>query len=343
MAKILVTGAAGQVGSRLVRQLLARDYEVKGLILPNDPMANRIEGLDIEVVEGNLLDAQVAASVVEGIDAIINTANLVRPLPGMGASEFFDNNVKGTFNLLQAAAKKADVLERLVHVSSSAVYPQSSAFRAHAYDPIDEQHPKRFQGVYGLTKAINEDTVNAHARESGLRTAMIRPAGVVSGEAILSRFNVGGVIDALKGGQRFPEGTLYLADGSQPWVELAAAAESRDQGCSVTDNEGRPWLARVIDARDVAQGCICALESGAALGEAFNVSCPRTIAQPEAARVIGELAGTSVFECQVPVRMLADLDCSKAKAMIGFDPQYGMREMVESALAVQRGESDGYS
>ena len=59
MSLILVTGAAGQVGSRLVRQLLGRNYEVRGLILPGDPNRSRLNGLEIEVVEGNMLDMAV--------------------------------------------------------------------------------------------------------------------------------------------------------------------------------------------------------------------------------------------------------------------------------------------
>ncbi len=56
MSKVLVTGAAGQVGARLVRQLLARNYEVRGTLLPDDPAAERIAGLEVERAAGDLRD-----------------------------------------------------------------------------------------------------------------------------------------------------------------------------------------------------------------------------------------------------------------------------------------------
>ena len=84
MSKVLVTGAAGQVGARLVRQLLARNYEVRGTLLPEDPAADRLAGLDIERVEGDLREPEFVREAVEGVDAVLHTANLV------GAQHFFD-------------------------------------------------------------------------------------------------------------------------------------------------------------------------------------------------------------------------------------------------------------
>ena len=66
MKRVLVTGACSQVGSRVVRQLLARNYDVRGLVLPGDAARSRLDGLDIEVMEGNLLDMAVAPRTVDG-------------------------------------------------------------------------------------------------------------------------------------------------------------------------------------------------------------------------------------------------------------------------------------
>ena len=52
--KILVAGAAGQVGCRLVRQLLDHNHEVRGTAIQDDPCLDRLEGLDIELVQGDL-------------------------------------------------------------------------------------------------------------------------------------------------------------------------------------------------------------------------------------------------------------------------------------------------
>ncbi|MGQ9553502.1 MAG: NAD-dependent epimerase/dehydratase family protein [Anaerolineae bacterium] len=343
MAKVLVTGAAGQVGCRLVRQLLAKDYEVKGLILPNDPARSRLNGLAVQIVEGDLLDPAVAESAVADVDAVIHTANLVGPLPGMSESAFFDNNVRTTFHLARAAGRKADKLQRFVHISSSSVYPSDSHEVATCYTPIDEVHPLRPRAVYPLSKLIGENIVWATMRETGLPVAVIRPSGIASGDSILGRWNVGFVAIILRAGQSHPESELYMRDGRELWRELEAAAPSKETPCAITDDKGRPWIYRPVDARDVAHACVCALESPAAVGEAFNAAAPEPIYYPEAAEVLSEATGLPVFKWQVPVRWVFDLTIAKAKTLIGYRPRWGIREMVADAVKFRKGESDGMS
>lgn len=341
MAKVLVTGADGQVGCRLVRQLLARNYEVRALILPDDPMRSRLAGLEVETVEGNLLDPDTASTAVAGVDAVCHTANLVGAPKGMSESAFFDNNVRTTFHLARAAGAVADKLQRFVHISSSSVYPSDTHQYAAAYVPIDEAHPLRPRGVYPLSKLIGEDIVWATMRETGLQVAVIRPSGIVSGDSILGRWTVGFVCSILADGQAHPESELYMRDGRQLARELEAAAPDKAAPCAATDEKGRPWIYTPVDARDVAHALVCALESPAAVGEAFNAEAPQPIAYPVAAQALSEATGLPVFSYSLPVRWYFDMSIAKARALIGYQPRWGIREMIADAIAYRKGESDG--
>lgn len=340
--RVLVTGAAGQVGSRLVRQLLAKDHEVKGLILPEDPSRSRLDGLDVELVESNLLDMAVCEGAMEDVDAIIHTANLVGMPPGMSETDMFNNNVISTFNLVSAASKQADRLHRFVHISSSSVYPNDAQTIATEYNPVDEMHPLRPEGPYPLSKLAGEEIVGGYTRQTGLRTAILRPSGICSGTAILGRWSVAFVCNILRAGQRSPRGSLYMPDGTELWHDLEAAAESKEQPCAITSTSGEPWVYQLVDARDVAHGCVCALENDSEPGEAFNISAPEPITFGEAAEVISQMTGLPILKWQVPVRWLFDLSNKKAREKINYQPKWGISEMIESALAVQSGESDGF-
>ena len=299
IAKILVTGAAGQVGCRLVRQLLNLDYEVRATVLPDDPNASRVDDLDIEIAAVDLTDSQATDKAVAGCDGIIHCAVLINPLEGMSELEFFHNNVASVFNVAKAAAQRADSIERLVAVSTASVYPMDTQHATPAYHPVDELHPKRPVTIYALSKLVGEQIVEGLSRQTGLRFSIVRPSGILSeahGVFILRCWTVWAVGNVLRDGQAHPDSELYMPDGSELWHELEETAESPDQPCAITDLEGSPWMTQMVDARDVAHGCICALRSPAAIGEAFNIAGPSAIAYTEAARLLSEVSGRPILE-----------------------------------------------
>ena len=330
--KILVAGAAGQVGCRLVRQLLERNHEVRGTVLPDDPALERLQGLDIELAAGDLTDEAFVDSAVTGVDAVIHTANIVGPQ--------FDNNMQIDRLITRVCGAHADHLDRLVYTSSSGVFPNNGETIACAYHPVDERHPKRPIGEYSLGKLIGEEFTKMAARETGLRFSIVRPSHVQSGDAILGRFTVGAVARLLERGQDTPLGELYMADGTELWHDVLARAEDANQPCSVRDLDGRPWLStQPNDARDIAHLLVCAVEEPGAVDDSFNCGAPAPFSFPEAAAILAETSGVEPLEVRVPVRYQYDHDNTKARSLINFRPRGDLRAMINSALLVR---DEGY-
>ena len=334
--KVLVTGATGQVGCRLVRQLLARKHEVRGTVWGGAPEAEleRISGLEVELRKGDLLDLDFVREAVKGVDAVIHTANLVGP--------HFENNVNTTLQVTRACGEAADQLDRFIYVSSSGVFPNDSHVLAPVYHPVDEDHPKRATSEYNLSKLIGEQLTELAAQRTGLRTVIVRPSHVLSGEKVLGQFTVARVVGNLKSGQANPKSELYAGEGADLWKSVEAQAEGPDQPCSVTDMEGRPWIYQPNDARDVAHLLVCALERPEALGETFNCGAPEPFRYPEAARLLGELSGKKPLEIKVPVRWRYDHAIGKAKGWLGYTPRGDLNTMMRDAWAVKRGEFVDY-
>jgi nucleoside-diphosphate-sugar epimerase len=133
--KILVTGATGKVGSRLVPRLLAKGYEVRVLVRD---AAKAPAGT--EVVVGDLFDADTLAPAVAGIDAVIHLAALFRT--------FTDNegitktNHTGTVALSDAAVTAG--VKRFVFVSTSNVYGSGYGHPAREDDAVDIHDPRPY-------------------------------------------------------------------------------------------------------------------------------------------------------------------------------------------------------
>lgn len=116
MTKTLVTGAAGFIGSHVARELLAKNREVKAMIMPGENTKN-LDGLQVERVEANLLDPDALEKAMQGVDRVFHLAAIYAIwLPRR--EKMYEVNCVGSLNLLWAALKAG--VQRVVYTSSVA-------------------------------------------------------------------------------------------------------------------------------------------------------------------------------------------------------------------------------
>lgn len=113
---ILVTGGTGFLGSHIVRKLIASDESVRVLSRPGSPRTN-LENLKVEFVEGDLRDATSLVPALRNVYLVYHVAADYR-LICSNPQELYDNNVKGTVNLINAAI--AAKTPKIVYTSSVA-------------------------------------------------------------------------------------------------------------------------------------------------------------------------------------------------------------------------------
>jgi len=168
---ILVTGAAGHIGNVLVRELLSEGKHVRALILPGED-ASSLEGLEIEFVEGNVLDPLSLAQAMKGIDTVFHLAGVISIMPGQN-DWMWNVNVVGTKNILRAS-KKAGVA-RLVYTSSIHALSRDWKGKIDERVPFDPDNPV---GGYDRTKAAASMAV-LDAVKDGLDAVIVCPTGVI--------------------------------------------------------------------------------------------------------------------------------------------------------------------
>lgn len=160
--KAFVTGGTGFVGSHLVEALLARGYAVTCLVR-ND--LKWLEGLDIEVVKGGLMDSEAIVRGCAGAGEVYHIAGMTR---APSREVLFQANVDGTLNLLDAA-REAGVRKVLVTSSLSAIGPSESG-------PLPESAPFNPVSDYGRSKAEMERQIAK--REDVSSIVVVRPPAV---------------------------------------------------------------------------------------------------------------------------------------------------------------------
>jgi nucleoside-diphosphate-sugar epimerase len=173
--KILVTGAAGNVGAFVARELLDHGYQVRALdrTAPPEDLRSRVE-----VVYADLSDRLAMLRAAQGCDAIAHLAAIPNPMHGRDL-EILEPNVVGTHYVLAAA--EAQGISKVVLASSVSIYGVPFAEKQFVYDylPIAEGHPITEQDLYALSKHCNELTAATYTRRTGMATTCLRIGMVV--------------------------------------------------------------------------------------------------------------------------------------------------------------------
>ncbi len=168
--RVVVTGAAGFIGSALTRVLLSRGAHVVAALEPGADPSN-VDGLALETVEVDVRDAGGVARLVEGARAVFHTAALYRfwaPSP----NTFYDVNVGGTLNVLEAA--RLSGCDRVVYTSTVGTIGLDGTDGG---EPAAEQHWPRVEhlfGSYKRSKYVAEHEVLRAAAE-GLPVVLVQP------------------------------------------------------------------------------------------------------------------------------------------------------------------------
>jgi dihydroflavonol-4-reductase len=166
---ILVTGASGFVGAAVARAGLARGFRVKVLMRPTASRAN-VEGLDVDVVAGDMRDAASMAAAMQGARYLFHVAADYR-LWARDPSEIARNNLEGA-RATMAAALRAGV-ERVIYTSSVAALKPGNG---EAVDETSRHTPQSVIGAYKLSKLLAEREVERLIAEEALPAVIVAPS-----------------------------------------------------------------------------------------------------------------------------------------------------------------------
>jgi len=166
---VFITGGGGFIGSHLVDSQLAQGHQVRTVDLHVERLAHTADHPDLEVVTGDITDADLAARLLDGIDVVYHLASAHLDV-SLSDAHYRRVNVDATVNLLEAA--RAAGVKRAVHCSSVGVIGNVKN------PPADETSPCHPTNIYEQTKLAGEIAVLQFARETGFPVVVARPAWV---------------------------------------------------------------------------------------------------------------------------------------------------------------------
>jgi nucleoside-diphosphate-sugar epimerase len=306
----LVTGGAGFIGSHLTEELVRRGHRVR---VVDSLITGKRRNLDhvknVEFLEGDLADQDVARRAVEGVEYVLHQA-AIPSVPRSVNDPIASNraNVTATVNVL-VAARDAGV-KRLVYAGSSSVYGDTPTL------PKREDMPSNPLSPYALQKLVSEQYCQMFTRLYGFETVTTR------------YFNVFG--------PRQDPGSPYSGV-----ISLFSAAILGNRQPVIYGDGGQTrdftYVANVVD------GVLRACEAPKAAGEVINVATAGRISLNELLRVMNEICGTDAAPVYKDVRAGdvrdSQADISKAKSLLGYEPIVAFADGLRHTLDWSRSES----
>lgn len=303
MPAILVTGAAGFIGSHLCERLLGQGERVLGVDCLTDfydPALKRrnLARLDAQhgfrFLEADLRTADIG-SILEDVDAVFHLAAQagVRSSWGSQFHGYASHNVEATQRLLEACVERERSLRRFVYASSSSVYGDAPRF------PTSEDDPKLPISPYGVTKLAGELLVRLYAIRSGLPAVSLRYF-TVYGPRQRPDMGFHRFFRAIHRGEEI----LVNGDGAQ----------TRDF----------TYVADAVTAN------VAAFRLGGEPGEAFNIGGGARVALADTIRTMERIAGKKAILRHGP-ELPGDVrhtgaDTGRARAQLDYRPAVGLDE-----------------
>lgn len=233
--KVLLTGGSGFLGSYVAEQLAAEGHAVRALVRPRSDRRTLEKVPGIEFVPGAIEDRASLTPAVDGVDAVVHVAGIVK---ARRPSDFFAVNADGTKNLLEAALKRGG-LRRFVYVSSlAAVGPSADG------TPVPEDAEPRPVTHYGRSKLEAERAVLAAS--DALPVTVIRPPmiyGPRDRETLAFFTSIKNGVLPMTGDGRNTLSVIYVADCAAAVVR-AVTSEDAPSGRTYFVEDGSIYIWR---------------------------------------------------------------------------------------------------
>lgn len=299
MARILITGGAGFIGSHLARGALARDHEA---VVLDDFSTGRRENLAdiadrIALIEGSILDPAAVDRALDGVDAVFHEAALPSvPVSIEQPLRTHHANLTGTLELLEGCRRAG--VKRLVYAASS------SAYGDHDVESTTEELLPIPKSPYAVQKLGGEHYCRVYHELHGVETVGLRYFNVF-GPRQDPRSQYSAVIPAF---------ITRMMKGVAPTI-YGDGRQSRDF----------TYISNVVDANFAALAA-----PAAACGRVYNAACGRSIDLIELVALVNRALGTALKPAHAPARagdiLRSQADITAATAALGYRPAVSVED-----------------
>ena len=331
--KILITGITGRVGANIARHFLNKDVAVRGLVWKDDRQTEKLELLNAEIVEGDLALRDDVVRAARGVDVIIHLGAAFQAGGPFTPEQYFDTNVKGVFNVLEAALALGDRLRHLIFVSTDATvdkYPPGGIL-----EPLREDSlPLTATAWYGYSKALGEHLTDRYFRHENLKNTIMRFASVWGAGEVLDfpQFHLDSFLELFK--------ERKDSAGIETYRKLKFEHDRvNGRPCLIVarDENGRSWKKHNLEVRDIVHAFDRAVGNPNTFGKIYQLGSKTPFRWDELIPYMSEKTG--IPYCRVNLATTPtfyEYDLTAARRDFQYNPWISIRDMIDEAVRFRR-------
>ena len=330
--KVLITGITGRVGANVAQNFLDRGHYVRGFVWPGDRQAEKMKSVGAEIVEGDLASSADVNAAVDGQEVVLHLGAAFQAGGPFTPEQYFDTNVKGTFNILEASLGLGYQLKHVIITSTDATmfkYPEGGIA-----EPIKEDSlPLSTTDWYGYSKVLSENLLHRYRSHHDLRATIIRFANVWGAGEILN-FQQFHLKTFLK---QFENRT---DDAGKATYEVLQAEDAKSDGGTrlivARDANGRPWKKHQIEVRDIVHAYEKIVGNEKTFGNVYQLGSKEPFTWDVLIPYISEKTGIPYSTVDLAMNpTFYEYDLAAAQNDFGYAPTLTVNDMVDEAIRYQ--------
>ena len=317
--KVLVTGATGKVGTRLLERFF-QEQRFSGATV-RALCHNRLleENPRLEVISGSIADPKLVGRAMEGVTHVVHLATC-KETP----EEVMDVTVKGLFWLLEEC-RKSDCFSQFVLIGGDAA--MGHFFYPHPVPVTETQEHSPYPGCYALSKVLEEVMLEQYYVQYNLNGCCLRAPWIMEK-------------DDFKYSLSFGKDVF----GGPVWRDLvskeeASSHEAKNAIPVMLDPEGNPVRRNFVHVEDLVSAILLAIDHPNARQELFNICMDEPVDYRKVAEYLQETRSLPSVDVVTPYQSTW-LDNAKAKFLLDWKPQIDLKQLIDKAWDFQRAADD---
>ncbi len=305
--KVLITGAAGFLGSHLTEKLIESGRKVRALMHYDSNnnwgwLENSKYKKEIEFVVGDIRDFDSVYSAMKDVDEVFHLAALIGiPYSYLSPLAYIKTNIEGTYNVMQSA--------KLLDTKNIIITSTSETYGSAQYIPIDEKHPKVGQSPYSATKIGADNLAISFYRSFGLPIKIVRPFNIYgprqSARAIIPSIGIQ-ILNDMKeiklGNLEATRDLTFVTDTVDGFIEISKESRLNGESTNIGMNQE-------ISIKDLVE-------------KISKITNKKIIIKTDAKRVRPEKSEVNRLVC----------DNSKIKKYTNWQPKYNLEKGLKETI-----------